>query len=504
MPSANTKPYYLTDMTESLYVDPVSGEVAIRTGITGNINISGPVTIPGTVTVNSSAADPVHVHLDEVGTSGILAVPYLPVGGTVAVSSVTGNIAGITALPPITGVVSVTGNIAGITALPPITGTVNVTGNIAGITALPPITGTVNANITGGNVIVSGNVGAVVTGNVAITTLPNITGNVAITGGNVGITGNIAGITALPPITGTVSVTGNIAGITALPPITGTVGITGNIAGITALPPITGTVTANQGTNPWVITGTVQSTTPATVFADSDYPMNVARGLVPGQYQELKNGYATGISQNTETTIWNETVLYPWSSWTVAQKLYIISTSASDTGQTIRIEGLDGSYNPITENVVTNGLTAVPTVQNFFRINRGYIIGGNTNAGTITQRLVGGTGTVVGSMAIGFARNKGGFYTVPAGYTAYILYGDSTQFRGGAGNIGGVIRLYVRPFGPGPFLNQFTAEVVNGQYRNDFTVPLPVPEKSDIDVRIVADGNGTQATCNWQMILIAN
>ena len=466
MPSANTKPWYLSDMTESLYVDPVSGEVAIRTGITGNINISGPVTIPGTVTVNSSAADPVHVHLDEVGTSGILTVPYLPVGGTVAVSSVTGNIAGITALPPITGVVSVTGNIAGITALPPITGTVNVTGNIAGITALPPITGTVNANITGGNVAVTGNVGAVVTGNVAITTLPNITGNVAITGGNVGITGNIAGITALPPITGT--------------------------------------VTANQGTNPWVITGNVQSTTPATVFADSDYQMNVARGLVPGQYQELKNGYATGISQNTETTIWNETVLYPWSSWTVAQKLYIVSTSASDTGQTIRIEGLDASYNPITENVVTTGLTAVPTVQNFFRINRAYIIGGNTNAGIITQRLVGGTGTVVGSMAIGFARNKGGFFTVPAGYTAYILYGDATQFRGGAGNIGGVIRLYVRPFGPGPFLNQFTAEVVNGQYRNDFTVPLPVPEKSDIDVRIIADGNGTQATCNWQMILIAN
>jgi len=38
------------------------------------------------------------------------------------------------------------------------------------------------------------------------------------------------------------------------------------------------------------------------------------------------------------------------------------------------------------------------------------------------------------------------------------------------------------------------AEVVNGLYRADFTIPLAVPEKTDIDVRILADGNGTQAT----------
>ena len=125
---------------------------------------------------------------------------------------------------------------------------------------------------------------------------------------------------------------------------------------------------------------------------------------------------------------------------------------------------------------------------------------------TITQRLTSGAGTVVGSMAIGFSRNKGGFYTVPAGYTAYILYGDATQFRAGSGNIGGVIKMFTRTpnGGTAPFILQFVAEVVNGQYRNDFNVPLAVPEKTDIDVRIVADGNNTQATCNWQMILVAN
>jgi hypothetical protein len=54
-----------------------------KTNIDGDITITGDVTIPGTVTVSSTPQDPVHTHITEVGTSGILAVPYLPIGGTV-------------------------------------------------------------------------------------------------------------------------------------------------------------------------------------------------------------------------------------------------------------------------------------------------------------------------------------------------------------------------------------------------------------------------------------
>lgn len=50
MPSSTTKPWYLTDMTEALYLDEY-GEVAIRTGITGNINIAN-VIIPGEISAN--------------------------------------------------------------------------------------------------------------------------------------------------------------------------------------------------------------------------------------------------------------------------------------------------------------------------------------------------------------------------------------------------------------------------------------------------------------------
>jgi hypothetical protein len=77
MPSSTTKPWYLTDMTEALYLDD-SGEVAIRTGIIGNINIAN-VTIPGEILANVD-------HLGNIDISNT----YMPIEGNVVVSS--GNI----------------------------------------------------------------------------------------------------------------------------------------------------------------------------------------------------------------------------------------------------------------------------------------------------------------------------------------------------------------------------------------------------------------------------
>ena len=45
-----------------------------------SITINGNITIPTTVSVASSPANPIHNHITEVGTSDILNVPYLPVG----------------------------------------------------------------------------------------------------------------------------------------------------------------------------------------------------------------------------------------------------------------------------------------------------------------------------------------------------------------------------------------------------------------------------------------
>ena len=52
-----------------------------------SVTITGDVTIPGTISVTSTAADPVHNHITQVGTGDILTVDYLPIGGTVSVDN---------------------------------------------------------------------------------------------------------------------------------------------------------------------------------------------------------------------------------------------------------------------------------------------------------------------------------------------------------------------------------------------------------------------------------
>ena len=92
---------------------------------------------------------------------------------------------------------------------------------------------------------------------------------------------------------------------------------------------------------------------------------------------------------------------------------------------------------------------------------------------------------------------------MPAGYKAYVQYGDVATFKNGAGNQSGIVKMMVRPFN-GTFIAAFIAQISNGYYRNDFTVPLVIPSKADVDVRITTDATGATVSANYQMILIPN
>ncbi len=229
----------------------------------------------------------------------------------------------------------------------------------------------------------------------------------------------------------------------------------------------------------------------------------VGLGLVPGVSSVHRSAYNPDMAQNVEESIWVEGGVYPWSSLNGGHNLYVISTSTADTGQSIYIEGLDSDFNLINDTVTTNGTSAVTTTKSFSRIHTATIVAGQANVGEVTFRLESGTGTVVAHIRAGFSITKLSQYTVPAGKTAYILVGDTTSFRGGSGNIGSVVKMMVRPYNS-VFLVAHISEVVNGFYRYDFPVPMRISEKSDIDIRGIADGNGTQMSCNYDIILVNN
>jgi hypothetical protein len=86
-----------------------------------NITITGNVNFVDTVNVASSSQNPVHSHITEVGSSGILTVNYLPIGGNVNV----------------TNIVTITGNV-----------TANGTINVGNFPSIQTVNGTINVGNT--------------------------------------------------------------------------------------------------------------------------------------------------------------------------------------------------------------------------------------------------------------------------------------------------------------------------------------------------------------------
>jgi hypothetical protein len=91
-----------------------------------NITITGDVNVGTTVSVTSTPQDPVHTHITEVGSSGILqdmGIPYLPVGiGTTGQVSLNLNSAPVSSTNPlpVTGTVSISTTSSASVTFPPI------------------------------------------------------------------------------------------------------------------------------------------------------------------------------------------------------------------------------------------------------------------------------------------------------------------------------------------------------------------------------------------------
>ena len=346
-----------------------------------------------------------------------------------------------------------------------------------------PDTPTVTIQDGGNTITVDGSVSATVTGTVSLAqgTLDALEN----------INATVSGTVTIQDGGNTITVDGNVG-------IDGPVEIKNDIDNPI---PISKNLTVNSANNRIYVS---QETD--VILADSNYELNLARGLVDSQYVEMKNGYAPSLSTGS-STVWGLDTLYPWSAWTgTGSRLWVGSDNAADIGQTFYIDGLDSNFAKIHETVTLNGTTYVQTTATFYRVNRMYQMTGTTNAGNISVRVTSSTGTQVYYVLAGLGRGKTGIFTIPAGYTAYILYGDCSSYKNGSGNVSGQVDMYTRTYTgvTMPFMNQFAAVVANGQYRNEFNVPLRIPEKTDIDVRFLPSGNATTVSVNWEMILIPN
>jgi hypothetical protein len=234
-------------------------------------------------------------------------------------------------------------------------------------------------------------------------------------------------------------------------------------------------------------------------FMDMIRLPNFGLGVAKGQFADIshihKFGAVPAMSQNQTGTIWdvNDTN-YPFSAFTTAGTLSVPAVDASDDGISLTIVGLDENYDPQSETVSVSSTAATTTTNSFIRVFRAYT--GSTNVANINIQK---GGTTVARVSAGKAQTLMAVYTVPAGYTAYLLKGTATC-QAGADATG---NMYIRYFGESSFRvgHSFEVSGAGGQYVYDFGVAIKIPEKSDIDVRATVRSNNARVTAAFDLIL---
>jgi hypothetical protein len=114
--------------------------------------------------------------------------------------------------------------------------------------------------------------------------------------------------------------------------------------------------------------------------------------------------------------LWENSTVYTYPTQPLTMT---VTSNVVDNGVQVRIIGLDGDYNVITE-VVTLAVS-VATTQQFFRINDVVTISGNA-ANDIT---VSNGGITYAKVRGGDGKNQASIYTVPAGHSLYLVRIDA-------------------------------------------------------------------------------
>ena len=229
----------------------------------------------------------------------------------------------------------------------------------------------------------------------------------------------------------------------------------------------------------------------------------VSGGYVSDHSFNHKFGAVPEMSRDTTGTVWDvDDTLYPWAALDTPSVVNVERNDAADEGHTVTVQGLDADYNPVEDTIVINGANTLGTVL-FKRVNRAFCAdGGATNTGNIDIEAGAAGGTTVARITAGKGQTLMAVYTVPAGKTGYIYQGTATV-QAGADATGDMM---VRYFGQDTFRVGHTFEVsgTGGQYLYDFAFPIPIPEKSDIDIRAIMRSNNARLTAAFDILLVDN
>ena len=215
---------------------------------------------------------------------------------------------------------------------------------------------------------------------------------------------------------------------------------------------------------------------------DFPYYLQVSRGLVDGHKRVFKFGFNSDIDNVTED-IWDVGGTYTYQGSALAMTV-TSGGGATDNGVQVTVQGLDASYNEVSETVTLAGSGTATTTQTYLRVFRAFVAGSQEPTGDID---IDNGGTTYARITNGENQTLMALWTVPAGYTAYLLQTDVTAFTE-QNNKFATVHIQTRELN-GVFRTQDKFAVVEASVHQGYQAPIPIPEKTDIKVQAIASSS---------------
>ncbi len=240
---------------------------------------------------------------------------------------------------------------------------------------------------------------------------------------------------------------------------------------------------------------------------ETDYNLNVARGLVPSIGSLRKFGRNTDCDQNTDTDIWDGDDPI-WTAPTAARQHTIVSTSSDDGGslngaRKVKVYGLTSwSAAEVSEEVTMNGTTGVNTSNSYVIIHRMKVTDYRStgpNVGTITATAM-TDATVTAQINPGEGQTQMAVYGIPSGVNFYMVKYYASIAKGSA-SLATTTKLMVNPI-PGTELGGFLTKHTYGmttEGSSSIVQDFPIPNKIEgpaiikIQTRATADNSDVSA-----------
>lgn len=248
----------------------------------------------------------------------------------------------------------------------------------------------------------------------------------------------------------------------------------------------------------------------------TDFNLDVARGLVSGQEGVNKFGRNPSIAAATREDLWTAGGL--WVPPTTARLHDIASTDVNDDGspvgtgaRTIRVFGLTAwGTAEVSEDIIMDGTTNVPTVNSYVIIHRMIVLtvgstGGNVGVISATAQT---DATVTAEIAATNNQTQMAIYGIPSTQTLYLTGFDASIGSGTTDDIDAYLSVN---FQPDVALNAFRqlhrgGMVLAGtsEHKQKYSPYQPIPGPAIIKMQAIAVAAASLAEGSFDGFLVDN